>query len=185
MLINTSESQQQLEKRPPHCSKNSHHTTNTAMDTTGIAGVGWGLDEGCWWIGLEKGGRWAGDGQGSRHNTSRALVCFFFYLKSFLNLLIHIFYISYRLQYTKMTHRPHPRYKHELMGLFLTLRHDGMQIRLRPHPHYKHESVGSFLTLPHDVACKYNPQTPPSLQTWVGGVVFYHIPFSCELVGRS
>ena len=44
------------------------------------------------------------------------------------------------------THRPHPRYKHELVGLFLTLRHDDMQ---------------------------NNPQTPPSLQTRVGGVVSY------------
>ena len=145
LFINTSESQQ-LEQWPPRRSKNSYHTTNTATDTTGIAGVGWGLDEGCWWIGLEKGGRWAGDGQGSRRDTSRALVCFFFYLKPFLNLLIHIFYISYRLQYMETTHRPHPRYKHESVGLFLTLRHDDMQ---------------------------NNPQTPPSLQTRVGGVVSY------------
>ena len=60
---------------------------------------------------------------------------------------MHIFYIFYRLQYMETTHRPHPRYKHESVGLFLTLQRDDMQ---------------------------NNPQTPPSLQTRVGGVVFYH-----------
>ena len=124
-----------------------------------------------------EGGRWAGDGQGSRRDTSRALVCFFFYLKSFLNLLIHIFYISYRLQYTKTTHRPHPRYKRELVGLFLTLRHDGMQIRLTdPTLATNASRWGCFL--PYDMtACKYDSQTPPSLQTRVGGVVFYQYLF--------
>ena len=121
LFINTSESQQQLEQWPPHRSKNSHHTTDTATDMTGIAGVGWGLDEGCWWIGLKKGGRWAGDGQGSRRDMSQALVCFFFYLNPFLNLLIHIFYISYRLQYTETTHRPHPHYKRKSEGSFFII----------------------------------------------------------------
>ena len=55
----------------------------------------------------------------------------------------------------------------------------------RPHPRYKRESVGSFLILRHDVACKYDPQTPPSLQTRVGGVVFYHIPYSLQLTRQN
>ena len=37
----------------PRRSKNSHHATDTAMDTTGIAGVGWGLPVSRAAIGLE------------------------------------------------------------------------------------------------------------------------------------
>ena len=86
------------------------------------------------------------------------------------------------MQYTKTTHRPHPRYKCESVGFFLTLQHDDMQNNPQTPPSLQTRVGGvvSYLT-----TCKYNPQTPPSLQTRVGGVVFYHIPYSLQLTRQN
>ena len=86
------------------------------------------------------------------------------------------------MQYTKTTHRPHPHYKCESVGLFLTLQHDDMQNNPQTPPSLQTRVGGvvSYLT-----TCKYDPQTPPSLQTRVGGVVFYHIPYSLQLTRQN